>query len=303
MDGLLTVVFKRAYINAINSFSIVGLAFSAQSTYEKINPNVPFPVNLTFNKILLLFALSFIIFTANDIRRVFFKKIKIGTITRSVSIRTGNILARRNSTILVGVNDILTCDVNVIGQNSIHHQIIKKYHKTYGDSWIIDGFANEYEKCRASSLVDSCGHIPYGHCFKLSSPDEMQDYIFIVASTLQSSQVQTPITKTSDYKYIFDGLFQNLNSFRCKDNRLYLSLIGTGAAGNDVDKNKLIEYICFRFIRTPSDRNAVHDLVIMVRPKKVINGEIKLVSAYDSIEKLSEKCLSCPGDQSFFNLT
>ena len=303
MEGLLTLIFKRAYTNIVHSFSIVGLVFSAQSTYEKINPNTPFPVHLSFNRVLLLFVISFIIFTANDIRQVFFKKVKIGTITRTISIRAGNILSRKNSTILVGVNDTLDCDVNVIGQNSIHHQIINKYHNNYGDNWILEGFANEYQKCRDSNLVDGDGHIQFGHCFKLTSPDQKQDYIFIVASTLQSGQSQTPVTKTSDYEKIFDGLFQNINAFRCKDNRLLLSLIGTGAAGNDVDKNKLIEYISFRFIRTPSDRNAVHDLVIVVRPKKLISGEINLTSIYESIEKLAEKCIPCPGDQSFLSLT
>ena len=111
------------------------------------------------------------------------------------------------------------------------------------------------------------------------------------------------MTKTSDYEKIFDGLFQNINSFRCKDNRLFISLIGTGAAGNDVDKNRLIEYITFRFIRTPSDMNAVHDLVIMVRPKKLLSGEINLFSTYDGIEKLASKCTPCPGDQNFLSIS
>ena len=54
------------------------------------------------------------------------KKVKIGTIARTISIRVGNILSQKNSTVLVGVNDTLNCDVNMIGQNSIHHQIITK---------------------------------------------------------------------------------------------------------------------------------------------------------------------------------
>ena len=62
-----------------------------------------------------------------------------------------------------------------------------KYHKTFGDSWIVDGFANEYQKCRTMNLVDANGHIRYGHCFKLSSPDQKQEYIFVVASRLEST--------------------------------------------------------------------------------------------------------------------
>ena len=38
MDGLLSFIVKRAYANVLGGFSAVGFVFSAQSTYEKINP-------------------------------------------------------------------------------------------------------------------------------------------------------------------------------------------------------------------------------------------------------------------------
>ena len=277
MDALIGSLTKKLFAILVKCFSLVGAVFSTGEMLQKIAPNSPLAFSLSFTGAVIVFGVSLAFFVGLELYRLFFQRIPIPNTAKYVSVRFGNLLRRKNGTLLVGINNTLTYDEAQIGKDSIHSQLIRKY----GIKWMRNVF--EAEKKKTGLKV-----YPAGYAFSAEAPDR-RAYLFVVMSELKNPQV--PTTELEQVRKVVQGLFAS-DDFRCRNNRLYSPILGTGSAGLQNSQKDVAEQIAFEFVCADAAHSAaVHELVLVFRWRNL--SKVDLAALRRSIQQIAERCRVC----------
>lgn len=298
MDNTAHTLFKVIFGDLKASFAILGTIYSFYSIFKETSTVVD-KLNFDFKLSVEILIASYVFFCIRSACNFFFMRFPIMSpeSDKSISVRIGNILGMNDGTILIAINNDLIYDPKKIGSDSLHNQLIKKY----GYNWmksIIDE-----EKQKPKSFVGN--KYPYGYSFTATAPHpknkflfnrKQQEFLFLVTSELQRDGV--PTTSPKIIYESLNKLFADSNSFRLKNNRLYVPLIGTGFSALPYSRQLIAELIAFCFINNIKDMGGtVQHLAITFRPHTL--DRINLVSLKENISAFIHNCKKCPKEQEF----
>ncbi len=270
----------KQYLGAL--LTALGVAWTVFEVFDhwKINP---LPEKCQLPIFLAVIFVTLICYALCDIWQVFFFSCKIGSSCK-IRIRIGNILKKKNGTILIGINNELDTNPRRIGDGSIHEQLISKQKD--------NSLLNEFEKERKQ--IESLAEM--GHSFPWQ--DGQQSYLFLVMSSL--TQAHVPKARSSDLLTAMRKLFDSQDSLVIQSRTLYVPVIGTGEAAvrlSHADVIKLIarEYIISEARSTPENPQRIQTLEIVVYGKDFFN--IGFIAEWHSlcqdIRTMAEQCSAC----------
>ena len=232
--------------------------------------------------------------------RSFFHTIHIENSDCELSIRPGDILKAKNGTVVVGINDTLSYDEKEIGKTSIHYQLMHSEYKKNIENELTKA-QNKLKATSANSIAtEEAGDAQaeevlakYGELYPVTDKEWDRDFVFIVMSHLEEPQL--PLAQQSKVVTVdlpklreaIEVLFENNGKFVVKNNTLFMPLIGTGAAGAEIEKEKLIKWIACAFCaHRPTHCHEINRLIIKVRWKDYFKLSIReLTQTLDWIAK------------------
>ncbi len=205
-----------------------------------------------------------------------FKVIHVKESDCELCVRPGNILKKKNATIVVGINDILSCDRTIIGENSIHYQLMqKKYSRQVED------------RLNEARLSLNGQKAKYGTVFSVNAANYNKFFIFLVMSNISKPGIID--TKAEDLCRAITDLFKQESSLTIKNNKLFIPIIGTGPAGVGITKYNMIKAIaCAYCLHRSRDGHNITRLTIKIRWKDYLNLDI--VSIIRDLQWMAKNC-------------
>lgn len=197
---------------------------------------------------------------------------------RSVSVRIEDMLSRKDGTILIGVSNTLETDRR--GKNSIHQQLADLYSK----DWLEEVF----EAGRQNGVKVGDGTYPYGYTFMGETPDGKSVAFIVMSEWEGDSPNQPPTGDAEKIGTMMKELFTDKSSFHenvgsnCKDQRLYMPLIGMNTAKLGLSKQEYAEWIVRQFLDSGSGQ--IHHLVIELRPRTLDDKSFDYAALNEHIE-------------------
>ena len=266
-----------------NGFIILGgwwtLIQILNNQHIDVPPVIAAPWNVLYVTIFCTIAIYFL---------PLFSVLRMHNSDRELCIRPGNILRKRNSSIVIGINDTLSCDLNDIGEHSIHHQLLKldvddKIKQCFNDQKTSD-------KQTAASEQNASGETKkwkYGYLFTCDVSRKNQSFVFLVMSSLHKPG--TVLTNPRDLQKSITQLFQSENDYVIKRGHLVIPLIGTGSAGVEMTKHDVIKMIaCTYCSRTPGDCHGITRLTIKIQWRDYLKMNIH--SIIKELKWIAENC-------------
>lgn len=146
-----------------------------------------------------------------------------------VVCKSRDILRKKSGTIVVGVNRQLETQEEKIDRSSIHGQMIKKY----GQDKMQEIFDNGKLQMRDGTRLFFNGKIKNKHYIFLQMSD-LEDECLAVADKQQVAEA-------------VDNLLRNQQRAIIEKQRLYVPVLGTGAAGVSLDRMEMIRLLAQRY--------------------------------------------------------
>ena len=283
------MVLKELWKAVTFGLSWVGVMLTAKSWYETFYSGGHFLDWISFHTAIAVFSAfcaGRFLYAAVSL---YCRKHKVSNTTKSICVKPCDLAKQKDGSILVGVNNELTCDTERISHSSLHYQILLKYRAEHGEDWMKERFQKEFEAHAVSAGPGLPRRVPYGYSFEMKSPDrvgenEGQSFVFLVSSQL--NQPEAASAPTQSLKEAIDRFFSEPHPYTCRMNRLYMPLLGTGAAANTIDKQRLIDYMAFQFTNKP---NNIHELVISFR-WRTLRKDLTLTTVHEHLQSITEKC-------------
>jgi hypothetical protein len=207
---------------------------------------------------------------------------------RIIKIRFGNILKRKDGTVLVPINDRLYSRRNIGRRNtgSMHDQLMDG---RYGDA--IAMALSKEAQCVGASNGE---HAPMGHHFSVKTRDGKYDYLFFVSAHFQKENLAS--SSYTEVRLALRKLFLEQADFAVRNNTLYMPVIGAGCAGlcyEDAIRMIAQEYILSCTHQKDDTPVRAQTLVIMLRPQDVFKRALDIMTLCDEIETMVKVCGSC----------
>lgn len=265
------------------SMSMMGLVWSLLEIFRYFFPDL---ISISVERKIMFFA-AIIGPIANMLYgflELLFFRCKISE-DAEIKISIGNILNKRSGTVIIGINDKLVTDVEKIGEKSIHHQLMMKQ-KT---KKLEDKFKEI--QCKNNKQRVSMG-------YHFSWTDKRHNYLFLVMSELQFDKA--PMTNKETLIKSMRELFSAQNSLSIRNKKIFVPVIGTGAADvrlTHADVVRLIarEYIFSQAHCIGNNPNRIQNLNIVVYWRDLLFGKMfkEWRSVCEDIRKMVVLCGSC----------
>lgn len=182
--------------------------------------------------------------------------VRLKNSNRTLRVRVGDILKTRDSSILIGVNDALTCQRKQIGFHSIHRQLLN----IDNEDRVETAFEDERKKPENANLIK----FPYGYTFCTELHGDQAHYIFLVMSTIEEHQVID--TTPADLRIAINTFFANAKHLPVKNGGVTLPMIGAGSADVEMEEESIIKMIACAFItHKPKGCKQIRNLTVKVR--------------------------------------
>lgn len=203
-------------------------------------------------------------------------KSKIGT--KTVQIKYRNIMKCYNGSVVVGINNQSISDMDVIGRDSIHAQLIKKA----GGNIV------------QNAIRENAGKIIKPVLRNNQTPgNQMQDFVLLRMADINEHGVAN--TSSSQIIEALRYLFWHQDEYDIMNHTLYIPLLGTGTASAAISRKEVVEAILREYAYFQNNRqqhrDSIEKLVIVIRKRDV--NYVNPIVASKSMKKVIDHCASC----------
>ena len=195
------------------SMSMIGLVWTLLEIFKYFFPDL---IDISFERKIMICA-AIIGPIANMLYgflELLFFRCKISE-DAEIKISIGNILNKRSGTVIIGINDKLVTDVERIGEKSVHYQLMSKQKNRKLE-----------DKFKEMQRINNKQCVSMGYHFSWNN--KHHNYLFLVMSELQFDKA--PVTNKETLIKSLRKLFSAQNSLSIRNKKLYVPVIGTGAA-------------------------------------------------------------------------
>lgn len=258
---------------------LLGIIFPVVEIIESYNENIHILGNMTF--VFLLPAFISIVWFFLSLVHINYK---IDGRNHKISIIFGNILKKKSSVAIVGINSSLETHKTMINQQSIHGQLLELVNekvllKEFNDR------KNTLKKKRGSATYK------YGECFFIEIGSK--EYLFLVMSDLKSLLGAT--SSTDDIKAGITNMFDNIRVHGgSKKSVLDCPILGTGIVDTAWTEYEAIKYILKSYIcASKKEGFGITHFRICIPYKKFLSTFPNLYKLKKYCECISENCFNC----------
>lgn len=217
-------IFVKAIICAIrNGFSSVGIFWSC---FEILGYYFPTWAQLVGNHVWVMisvFVISALITFICQIR----VKVTHTICGKEIVIKPGNIIREKSGSIVVGVNSQMMTGEGELAENSIHHQLVRKY----GQPALEQLFSQAKSKN---------GDYPF---FRGTLGNKR--FIFLCMSDVHNGVASTTKQQLGQ---ALSSLFENQKEVDIHKRKIYFPVLGTGGSGIGMSKQEMIKYLIESFL-------------------------------------------------------
>lgn len=212
------------------------------------------------------------------VRTELFPTYKFGE--KQVKICCGDILKKKDGTIVIGVNEQLKTKRHEVEEHSIHAQFIKKYGtKDIGEIFDNHGAFPDAEKQKA-----------------FAGKVNGRSLIFLKMSDLEEDGI--PTTTVTRLKDSVRELFENQASLKVVNGTVYCPLLGTGASGGSMERAEVIQLLAREFLRVQpclkeDGTDRIKTLVIVIYKKDFVR--LDWISLKEELDSMFSACPGCAG--------
>ena len=263
--------------------SMIGIIWSL---LEIINYFAPELINISLERKIMIFAaiIGPIFNMLCGLLDILFFRCKISE-DAEMKISIGNILNKRNGTVLIGINDKLETEVGKIGERSIHHQLMLKQKNR-----------NLEEKFKEIQCLNKNQRVSMGYHFSWNN--KYQNFLFLVMSELQFDKA--PVTNKETIVKSLKCLFSKQSALSIKNKKIFVPVIGTGAADirlTHADVVRLIakEYIFSQTHCVGNNPNRIQTVEIVVYWRDLLSGKMlrEWKKVCEDIRIMVQLCSEC----------
>lgn len=272
-----------------NVMSAIGAAWSALDIMENFLLQLE-DVQLKKDIILFVAGCAAVLCLIHYIYLLLFFTCDLGIADTSIKIRYGNILKKKNGTVVIGINQELKTDKNEIGRNSIHYQIV--------DANLVPNIKELFKKEKNRLEKNENGNqiAPMGTSFSWNGDNK--HYLFLVMSRLLRDQ--TPQATREDIQTAIKTLFNQQETLDIEKGNLYIPLVGTGEAGVRISRNESIKMIVSEYIASHAredqkNPNHIKVLEIVIYWRDILKYGVltDFIHTQNEIRKMIELCGQC----------
>jgi hypothetical protein len=230
--------------------------------------------------LLLVVFFAILVYSFYLLFREIRKDYRIRDSEKSICIRIGNILRVRKASILIGVNDELTCTDNRIGENSIHRKLMRS--KNGKNIELL------FEQAKKTMQIGEKNRAPYGYAFANSPETGEKDYIFLVMSTIYADN--NIRTSPENLAKAIRGFFDMENELTVKNGCVHMPIIGSGPAGVSLTMEQIIRLIACEYVNhsLTEPSHQITRLAIQIRWKDI--HRVNIMEIVKAIAWMTENC-------------
>jgi hypothetical protein len=214
-----------------------------------------------------------------------------------IKIRLGNILRKKNGTIVIGTNDGLSTDLELVGSGSLQAQVTKLIGQ--------EAIADQFSEAKKNSAISEDGKYPYGLCFegravrdkkvRFWTPSQKPySFLYIIMSSLTAGQNAN--TTKEQLTQAIKQMFVETRKLKLKDATIYCPLLGTGTANVDLPKQEVAKILISQYIAHCSENGCnIKSFIICINWRDL--QHIKLNDLRRTCEQMVVTCSNCPRER------
>lgn len=263
-------IFLKALLSSVrNGFSAVGACWTFFEITDHYIPKVGQLLKGNIGIMIFVFAVSA---SATFLRGVWVSvTCTIGE--TKITIKPGNIIRKKDGSIVVGINNQRKTGLKELAENSIHWQLVKKY----GENKFKELFrkANVIQKVLFKETIDN------------------KHFIFLCMSDVENGIARTTKQQLEGALKI---LFENQDQFDVFNKRIYFPILGTGGGGIGLSKQDTIKLEISLFLdhlrkKTAESIERIDELNIIVYWKDI--NQIDWEELETWLEMYKSYCMDC----------
>ena len=270
--------------------TVIGAIWSIREIIMELIPQA----NISLNLQRTVICIAAILVVAKNlfliIKCTFMFRCKINGKESIIKMDIGDIFNKKNGSKVIGINDRLENNSELIGEKSIHNQFLLKF----PDNKLGELLESEKKKLGENKLAEM------GKAYKYKFKGVM--YLFLVMSKLESEKA--PVTEKDYIRIALEKFFRDQSHYEISNGKLYIPVIGKGSAAmGNMNYFETIKMIAGEYIHSqciyPNNSNRIEELDIILRLSDIFSkGGIgcfrKLRQAQKDIENMSRMCIGCP---------
>ncbi|MGE4274210.1 MAG: macro domain-containing protein [Desulfitobacterium sp.] len=211
-----------------------------------------------------------------------------------IKIRIGNILHKKNGTLVVGTNDSLSTDLDLVGSGSLQAQVTKLIGQ--------EAIENQFSEAKRNFNVSQDGRYSFGLCFegravrdkKVRFCKKPYSFLYIIMSSLTAGQNAN--TTKEQLTRAIKQMFVQTSKLNIKDATIYCPLLGTGTANVDLPKQTVAEILISQYIAHCRENGCnIKSFIICIHWKDL--QHIKLNDLRRTCEQMVVTCSNCPRER------